>query len=286
VRYEEGGAGPDFRVYEDGRCVAAVEVLSLFERADWEQERRRHGRLADELNRRVRPTAGYFVHLEIEQCDRDPAPRRFADFVCKCIAELPDPQAITLPERPRMADLPSAAYFQDGCRISIRFIPMREGATARNDPDARIVGTGPMLGGIVNCGSRLRDRLVSKAGGRYEVAGCPFMIAACIHDFLCADDEVLAALYGGEAVAVDTGQLVRRRNGFFGMDAARRTGRNTRVSAVGVVSGLKTWVPEEADIAVLENPHAVVPWPRDVLPARRWYGPVHRGVASTRFGWR
>lgn len=27
VRYEEGGKGPDFRVYENGACILAVEVL-------------------------------------------------------------------------------------------------------------------------------------------------------------------------------------------------------------------------------------------------------------------
>jgi hypothetical protein len=35
VRYEVGDVGPDFRIYEDGKCVGGVEVLSLFERKDW-----------------------------------------------------------------------------------------------------------------------------------------------------------------------------------------------------------------------------------------------------------
>jgi hypothetical protein len=35
VRYEEGGQGPDFRVYHDGRQVLTVEVLSLFLRPEW-----------------------------------------------------------------------------------------------------------------------------------------------------------------------------------------------------------------------------------------------------------
>jgi hypothetical protein len=40
VRYEEGGQGqaPDFRAYQDGRQILAVEVLSLFERPEWAKE--------------------------------------------------------------------------------------------------------------------------------------------------------------------------------------------------------------------------------------------------------
>ncbi len=260
VRYEEGGVGPDFRVYEGGELVGAVEVLSLFERADWDHEQRRHARLADELDRRVPPTAGYFVDFEIERCEREPAPPdRFADFVSRRIAQLPDPQDLRLPPDVRRHDLPSAQYEHDGCRISVRFIPMRAGAAARRDPDARIVGMGPITGGMVNSGLRLRDRLVSKAGSRYELAGAPFLVAACIHDFLCSDDQVLDALYGGEVVVVGLGQLVRRQDGFFGIDPARRMGRNTRVSAVGVISRFNPWMPEDADVAVLENPYAGIP---------------------------
>lgn len=89
VRYEEGGVGPDYRVYEGGACIAGVEVLSLFQRQDWSAEEKRHWRLADALNARVRPTQGYFVDFEIEQADHEPAPRRFAEFIKRRLAELP-----------------------------------------------------------------------------------------------------------------------------------------------------------------------------------------------------
>ncbi len=285
VRYEEGGVGPDFRVYDAGACVGSVEVLSLFERADWDREQLQHARLADELDRRIRPTAGYFVDFQIERCERDPAPRRFAEFIARRIDELPDPQQVELPAAPGPHDLPSAVYEQDGCVISIRFIPMRAGAAARSDRDARIVGMGPMIGGMVNSGARLKDRLVAKAGGRYELHGAPSMIAACVHDFLCSDDQVLDALYGGEAVVVDTGQLVRRRDGLFGVDATRGAGRNTRVSAVGVISRFSPWAPAETDVAVLENPYAATPWPSGLLPWRRWFDPVEKDEQTSRFGW-
>jgi hypothetical protein len=43
-------------------------------------EEKRHWRLADALNARVRPTQGLFVDFEIEQADQEPVPRRFAEF--------------------------------------------------------------------------------------------------------------------------------------------------------------------------------------------------------------
>jgi len=64
VRYEEGGRGPDFRVYRDGRQVLAVEVLSLFMREEWTREARRHHELTDRLNKTLRPQ-GYFLHVEV-----------------------------------------------------------------------------------------------------------------------------------------------------------------------------------------------------------------------------
>ena len=66
VRYEEGGQGPDFRVYRAGRQILAVEVLSLFLRAGWASEAHRHGELSDRLNKTFRPQ-GYFLHVEVLQ---------------------------------------------------------------------------------------------------------------------------------------------------------------------------------------------------------------------------
>ena len=80
VRYEEQGSGPDFRIYDSGGCyVGGIEVASLFEREDWSAEQRRYGRLADAVNDRIKPTAGYFLRLEIEG-DRDPTSRKVVPF--------------------------------------------------------------------------------------------------------------------------------------------------------------------------------------------------------------
>jgi hypothetical protein len=284
VRYEEGGTGPDFRVYVDGRCVAAVEVLSLFQRDDWTKEQMQHARLADELDRRLRPSAGYFVDFTLDRADREPPPRRFADWVARQIAELPPPENLNLAPGATRADLPLAVFTAGGCRITTHFFPMRPDAPARTDPDARIVGMGAAIGGMVNSGARLKDRLVAKAGGRYDVDGIPFLVAVGIHDGFCSDDQVFDGLYGGEAVVVATGQGVRRPDGFFGLDP-QRGGRNTRVSAVAVISGLNGWAPANIDTAVYENPYPARAWPAETLPSTRRFGPIDRGATEATFGW-
>ena len=260
-------------------------MLSLFEREDWDQEQRRHNRLADELDRRVPPTAGYFVNFKIEVAEREPAPRKFADFVRQRIDELPPHLEFDLGESPGRPKLPSAVYERDGCRISIEFRPMKPGAATLSNPDGRITGLGHMTVGFVNSSLRLRSRLTDKAGGRYDVEGVPFLVIVGVHDIHCADDQVIDALYGQEAVVVATSQLIRHNDGFFGLDRERSAGRNTRVSAVGIVRGLRLSEEGVAEVTVLENPYPAVPWPHELLQPCRIFGPLPDAGTRSEFGW-
>jgi len=137
VRYEEGGVGPDFRVYEDGTCVLAVEVATLFLREDWNEEERRHNRLADEVNQRLRPTHGYFINFEIDAAPSEPAPRHFADWLAKELDKLPPHTEL---DGVDYDDIPAAMYERHGVRINVRLLPMKADAPTKSDPDARIVG--------------------------------------------------------------------------------------------------------------------------------------------------
>lgn len=290
VRYEVGDVGPDFRVYADDVCIAGVEVLSLFQREDWTAEERRHLRLADELNRRIPPTDGYFVDFEIEQADGEPPPRRFADFVQDELHSLPAHDSLNLPDDVTRANLPHAVYDRDGVRIAVTFVPMRRDAPAKSDPDARIVGMGPMIGGMVNAAERLKERIVAKAGGRYDIADAPFVIAVGVHDTMCSDEQIMEALHGGESVAFDPDNVedahpVRRNDGVFGADKERSEGRHRRVSGVVVVSGLRVWAEPAADVAVYDNPYAARSVPEDLITATRRFGPVERRPGSIRFDW-
>lgn len=281
VRYEEGGIGPDFRIYDDGTLVGAVEVLSLFQREDWNAEQARHSRLAAELNRRVRPTDGYFVDFEIEHAEQEPAPRRFADWIQRQLAALPPHDQLDLPPDVTRADLPTRVYDRDGVRIQVTFMPMRKDAPSKSSPDARIVGIGAAIGGMVNSGARLKARIREKTG-RYQIGEVPFLVAAGIHDPFCDDDEVISAVYGSDAVDLRTGEFVRNPDGLFGTDPQGGQSRHRRVSAVAVISHSRVWEAQTADVAVLHNPNAARPWPDDALPATKRFGRVATVGGNTR----
>lgn len=250
VRHEEGDGAPDFRVYERGALLAAVEVVSLFQPDVWEADERRHARLADQLNVRVRPTAGYWVDFDIEYADRDPPPGPFASFVRLEVAKLPPhEQGTTF----------CASYNPPGIQITVTFIPMAVGSPLKSDPSATIVAAGGGGGGLVTAAQRLKDRVSSKAGGRYEIEGVPFAVAVGVHDWSCTNDQVHEALYGPTADGTS----------LFGVDKERPEGRYTRLSAVVVVADLHVWEPDAADVAVYDNSHARRRLPDSLLAAVR-----------------
>jgi hypothetical protein len=142
VRYEEGGVGPDFRVYEAGTCVLGVEVATLFLREDWNVEDQRHNRLADEVNKRLRPTHGFFVNFEIEAAPSEPAPRHFTEWLSKELDKLPPHTELIGVD---YDDISAATDERNGVRIGVRFMPMKADAATKSDADAR-------------CGIRQDDR--------------------------------------------------------------------------------------------------------------------------------
>jgi hypothetical protein len=287
VRYEVGGVGPDFRIYLADACVGGVEVLSLFQQQEWTDDELRHLRLADSVCAAIAPTAGYFVDYEIEQADQDPVPRRYIAFLRRELDRLPAHD--TLAEElnaSRSRDIPTATFRDDGVEIRTRFMPMRRDAPAKTDPDARIVGTGAIIGGTVTTAGRLRERVKAKAGSRYDIDGVPFLVAVGLHDVVGEDYEIINGLYGSEAVDLRSHQAVRRGDGFFGVDATRAAGRrHRRVSGVAVVTGLQVWAPGEEDVALFHNPYAERAWPKYGLPATREFGPVTETSGTIRLDW-
>jgi hypothetical protein len=162
VRYEEGGQGPDFRVYHDGRQVLAVEVLSLFLRPEWARQARRHGELTDRLNRTFRPQ-GYFLHVEV--LVQDPSCNLPLKALTRAagafLEELPEPQVATAAYE-NGQPLPWRDVERDGSYVRFEALPMRPNAASLTDPDARIVGMGPAIGGPVDSHERLKERLNAK----------------------------------------------------------------------------------------------------------------------------
>ncbi|MGA9278889.1 hypothetical protein [Ilumatobacter sp.] len=276
IRYEEGGVGPDFRVYETGSCVAAVEVASLFMRTDWASRASQHDRLADEVNRRVRPTAGYFLDFDIESAPNDPAPRHFAQFVKRELESLP-PHELLADISPE--DVPACVYERNGVRIRLRFLPMKPDAKSKLDPEARIVGIGPMTVGMVNSGSRISDVVGKKGGERYELGSYPYLVAVGVHDPMASDDVIFDGLYGGEAVQFtrddpDNYTVVRRNDGLFGADRERTTGRHRRISGV-VTFRYFPGGPNPPQVTLYENPFAHHAAPEVLIGETRRFGRAH-----------
>ena len=286
VRYEEGGRGPDFRLYRQGELIAAVEVASLFMRQDWDEANRRFGQIADELNKRVRLTR-YFVRFEPQVLTRQPRIRQLAAFVARTVEALPNPAAVVdaASAAASMRDvLPTAVYEEPGVRLRFEFLPRR--AETEPHADDRIVGMGPMTGGWVNSGARLKATLTAKAGGRYDLGDAPFIVGVASHDPFCSISEIEAALYGSERVTIPTGELTRGADGLFGFDRQRRTGRNTRVSAVWIVDGFMAWNPEGVRLLRLDNPYAAWSATDDLIPANFTFGVVERDAGVMRLDWK
>lgn len=285
VRYEEGGVGPDFRVYEQGELMLAVEVATLFMRSDWNDDDRRHNRLADALNRLVRPSQGYFVSFDIKVAPSEPAPRHFAEWIAKELSRLPPHTNLS---GSGYDDIPTAIYERKGVRIEVRFLPMKADAHTRSDPEARIVGTGRMTVGFVNSGSRLKDAISKKGGGRYDIGSVPYVVAVGNRDSFLSGDVVVDGLYGNDAVRFDFRdpsrvEALRENNGLFGYDPARRRVRHSRISAVAVLSDVRLWDPTTADVALYDNLSPLVTLPDGLFPATRRFAQVS---PSGEFGWR
>lgn len=286
VRYEEGGKGPDFRLYRQGELIGAVEVASLFMRQDWDEANRRFGQIADDLNKRVR-LSRYFVHFEPEVLTRQPRMKQLAAFVARTVEALPDPAAVvgaaTTAASMREV-LPTAVYEEPGVRVRFEFLPRQ----AETEPDAndRIVGMGPMTGGWVNSGGRLKTALTAKAGGRYDLCDAPYIVGVLPHDPFCSIDQIEGALYGSERVTIPAGEVTRGSDGLFGVDRQRRSGRNTRVSAIWVVEGFMAWKPDEVRLLRFDNPYAARPAVDDLIPANFAFGVVERDAAVMRLDWK
>lgn len=276
VRYEEGGVGPDFRSYQQGLPVGAIEVISLFTKQEWSEQQVREGRIADEIDKRV-PLTRYFVRFEIRRHDATPSYKSLASWLAGQIDALPEPRAD--------ADLTSlqAVYATEAVELVFQFFPRRGDVAPA--PDDRIVGMGSMIGGMINTGERLKVALTAKAGNRYEIGEQPFAIAVGIRDSFCSVDQLESALYGGEQVSFPSGDLSRRRDGFFGLSRNAPSGRNRRVSTVFAIMNWLPWDPTVAAVYQLDNPFGEHPWPDGLFPASARFGEVSRNGERVVMDW-
>jgi hypothetical protein len=275
VSYEEDGPGPDFRLYSDGRYIGAIEVLSLFMGQGWSDVQARHGRIADELNRRL-ALDRWFIYFEVVQLDRDPSARALASWVSRIIDQLPDPTKSGVREHHH-------TYTAQGVRLSFTFAACKPDPAG---PRGRIVGPGPILGGFVKSSDRLRVAFQKKAGSRYDLRDSPFALCVGIHDPFCSLDQIETALYGNVQYEVATMTRSRAQNGFFGRGPRDPGGKNTRISCVFVMSNWHPWEPEKARFMRLDNPFAMRPFPEELLAVDARVARVGQGKGRISCEWR
>jgi len=135
ISYEEGGTGPDFRLYQETIYLGAIEVLSLFMTGPWANQQNQHGRIADELNKRL-VLDKWFVGFDVKQSDRDPSFKKLADWMDRTMSQLPDPAG----ENSRTH---TATYTAPGVQLDFTFIRCGPNPAAED----RIAGAGPVIGG-------------------------------------------------------------------------------------------------------------------------------------------
>jgi hypothetical protein len=269
VRYEEGGRGPDFRVYHEGRLTLAVEVLTLFQKAEWESEWRGYGRIADAVNKRVR-VRGFFLQIDPKRLERHPSERRLARFLDQFVDGLPSPTETEayVPDR----DLPRITYREEGVEIGVRAIPMRRDAKSLRDPNTRVVGAGPVIGGMVDSAIRLKKALRGKRPTRYDLPSLPYIVVVVNRDPFCSEDQYMQAAYGPDQIATKPAEafatsLPLQVRGFF----AETRDRNTRLSGIAIVNGFAPWDPLQTRVLLLCNPYARLPIPEGSIPYSHKY---------------
>lgn len=252
VKYEEGPARPDFCIYRSGVLYACLEVLSLFRNQEDENRFRYYGRIADGLNRKV-PLTTHYVDFNVVSATRTPSVNKLAEFVTTEIQRLNDEEINDLGQT-------EAVYVDQDIWVDFNFYRC---APRPECADDRIVGGGISIGGgIVSTGSRLKQALGHKSGGRYDIAETPFAIVAFLHDEFSNVHQVSRALYGQPTVDLPSGRWIRRNDGLFGPHI--NGGKNSRISAVFVVP---PWAPWAGDPPVLrfDNLYAAREFPNDVL---------------------
>lgn len=249
---EEGGQGPDFRIYRDTEYVGAVEVATLFMKQELAAEMQRHATITDFLNARVALT-DWFVHFEVIEQDR-------ANWVGQQIQGLP---GAGVAGRTAMPWMP---YETDGVKLRFRFVPRVSDVPPK--PTDHIVGMGPMIGGFVDSYLRLRSALEKKVQKRYDTRDKPMAIFVGERDTMSSLDQFEDALLGNEQVVIAIGQVERAKNGFFGLTKERPEGKRREISCLITTRGWVPWAPTAATLVRFDNPFAASEFPDDLLPAQ------------------
>lgn len=223
-----GPAHPDFRV--DAEQSFYVEATTVFSGI---VEEGRHGEreswILDSLDEGK--SDNFFVGVRFDTVGKErPSTREVVAPVERWLEGL-DPDVVAASMKAGQRPPIHSFAFRDW-QIRLEAFPIRP--EVRGDPDHRLVGMGPMSGGFVNDREMLGKSLDRKKR-RHSKVDAPLLVAVlCMSAFL-DDLDVEQVLFGSEAMIIDSGELVRKPDGFW---------RSTRgvsardVSAVLVGTGI------------------------------------------------
>ncbi|WP_433208055.1 hypothetical protein ACQP00_42570 [Dactylosporangium sp. CS-047395] len=271
VTNEEGGRGPDFRIYRDSTYLGAIEVRSIFTRQDWSDELFQHGTISDELNSRLK-LGNWFLGFKVIQLERQPSFQSLTRWLKERLEELDAESPNSGASKP-----PPVTYTTTGVRLEFQFIRRTSAQPPR--PGDRIIGPSAMVGGFDNSAERLRLALKAKVNKNYDLRGAPFAIWVGAEKIILSVEDVTNALFGDEQVSFPSMALTRARNGFF------RPGRNTRLSCIFVAYNWAPWSPDTAVVVRFDNPYGSVAFPDDITPADYRLSEVYRDGESFKLDW-
>lgn len=232
---------PDFSASRCGTNMVLEATMTSPPSKDAAAQRR-EDKLIDSINERIE-IGDFTLSLDIEERGAATAPTsglcaRLQQWLGSLDAD------DLLAERDRDPDIEplSQEWAHEGWRLTFTAWPLER---EHRGPGGRIIGVGPIQGGVIDDVRPVVKRLRAKASAYGDLSG-PFVIAVdAVSDFT-GDDDVVSALYGSNAVQyyVNPGpndpapRQIRLPDGLW---RGTQGWRHTQVSAVMSTTTLKPW---------------------------------------------
>jgi hypothetical protein len=243
---------------------------------EWTRQEQRIARLADGINRQLKLDR-WFISLDSVRWDRDPSISRVVAWLQTRLASLEE--LVSESSTNHVED----SYVDAAVELKISFIPRRSASPP--NPNDRIVATGASIGGATGADVRIKRRLKDKSNHGYDLRDSPYAIFIGMHDPFADRWDLTNAIYGTDAIIIETGQPTRQGDGLFGISNTYPDGKNTRVSCIFAMMSFLPWDLTSAAVVRLDNPFARHEFPDRILPTKQRFQIVDRTDHGLRLDW-
>lgn len=242
-------ARPDFRLVADQTIY--LEATTVFSGIVEEgRNADREAWLIDALNEVKSTDFVSWLHFEQVGMSRPPA-REVVEPVEEWLRTLAADQ--TDPQGRLGFPLPAETFTIRDWRIRLEAFPRKR--ERRQLPADQFVGIGPISSGFVDDRDRI-GRALEKKKKHHSKVDAPLVLAVLGMSPVLDQVDVTQALFGTEAVEIDTGRLVRQPNGLW---RSRRGASGRGVSAALIGSGVQPWSVAKVLPRLWLNPWATNP---------------------------